>query len=74
MKNLDLDPHEFRSARSRQNGLVHLGMAAMGGLFLLYIWANRAELTTETLFGGVAMSGAIVGAGLIVFFNQFRGV
>jgi predicted membrane channel-forming protein YqfA (hemolysin III family) len=71
---IDLEPHEYRSNRSRRNGLVHLGMALLAIAALVYFWVNRADLTTETLFGVVAMFGGCAGAGLIVFFNQFRGV
>lgn len=74
MKQIDLEQHEFRSERSRKNANAHLGIALVCGAVLLLIWFQRHELSYETLFGVSAMFGGFMGAGLIVFFNQFKGV
>ena len=74
MPDIDLEPHEFRSDRSRWNANAHGVMALIGAAILAFVWWHRAELSAETLFGVAAMFGGCTGAGLVVFFNQWRGV
>lgn len=74
MPEIELDPHEYRSQRGRRNANAHglMALAAIG--FLGWFWTGRTEVSPETLFGVSAMFGAFAGAGLIVFFNQWRGI
>jgi hypothetical protein len=71
---IDLEPHEFSSKRSKRNANVHglLALVALG--FLGVFWTGRADMPVDTLFGVAAMFGGFAGAGLIVFLNQWRGV
>ena len=71
---IDLEPDEYRSPRSRRNANAHgfLALIALG--ILGFIWWNRTGFPIDTLFGVSAMFGGFAGAGLIVFFNQWRGV
>lgn len=71
---IDLEPHEFRSKRSRRNANAHglVGLVALG--FLAWFWTGRHEMSPEILFGVSAMFGGFAGAGLIIFFNQWRAV
>lgn len=71
---IDLEPHEFRSRRSRRNANAH-GILALVGLGLLtFVWWNRGELTPDTLFGVTVVFGLPTGGFLMVFLNQWRGV
>ncbi len=74
MKQIDLEPHEFSSQNSRRNANAHGLMALVALAILGLIWWHRTEFEIETLFGVAAMFGGCAGAGLIVFFNQWRGV
>lgn len=71
---IDLEPHEFRSQRSKRNANIHGVLAAIALGFLAWFWTMRGDIETDTLFGVSAMFGGFAGAGLIVFFNQWRGV
>jgi len=71
---IDLEPDEYRSPRSRRNANVHGLMALVALGILAVFWSGRAEMPIDTLFGVAAMFGGFAGAGLIVFFNQWRGV
>lgn len=74
MKQINLEPHEYRSTRSRKNANFHGLMALVALGFLGWVWSTRADLSTDMLFGGAAFVGGCAGAGLIVFLNQWRGV
>lgn len=73
-KTIEAEPHEVRSDRTRRNANAHLGLAVVALAILGFIFWNRSELETETLFGVSAMFGGCAGAGLIVWLNQWRGV
>lgn len=74
MPDIDLEPHEFRSQRSKRNANAHGLMALVALGFLAWFWTGRNEMSTDVLFGVSAMIGGCAGAGLIVFLNQWRGV
>lgn len=74
MPQIDLEPHEYRSQRSRRNANAHGFIGLACAVILAGIYLKRSEFDPETLFGVSAMFGAFAGAGLIVFLNQFRGV
>jgi len=74
MPQIDLEPHEFTSKRSRRNAYAH-GLAGLVGLLILAaIWFNRADITHETLFWGTMAFSVPTGGFLMVFLNQWRGV
>lgn len=74
VKQVDLEPHEFRSERSKRNANLHGLMALAGAAMLAFVWWHRAELTADTLFWGTVALSLPTGGGLIVFLNQWRGV
>lgn len=71
---IDLEPHEFGSARSRWNASAHGLMALVGLAVLVFIWWNRGEVTSNTLFWVTLAFGLPTGGFLMVFLNQWRGV
>lgn len=74
MPDIDLEPHEFSSKRSRGSANAH-GLVGLIGLALLFfVWWNRSELSHETLFAVTAGFGLPTGGFLMVFLNQWRGV
>lgn len=74
MQQIDLEPHEFSSQRSRRNANAHGLMALVGLAVLAFIWWNRDEVTSNTLFWVTVSFGLPTGGFLMVFFNQWRGV
>lgn len=74
MPEIDLEPHEFRSARTRRGAVGELLLSVIGIAVLLFIWWNRAELTRETLFGVTLAFGLPTGGFLMAFLNRFKGV
>lgn len=74
VRQIDLEPHEFRSQRSKRNAAIH-GLLALAGFGLLaFVWWNRGELTPDTLFSVTVAFGLPTGGFLMVFLNQWRGI
>lgn len=71
---IDAEPHEVRSDRTRRNANAHLAIAIVAASMAAFLWLNRSSLTTDTLFWASLGVGGLVGGGLIVWLNQFRGV
>ena len=71
---IDQDPHDFRSDRTRRNANAHGLLGIVGLLILALIWWNRAEISHETLFWGTMAFSLPTGGFLMVFLNQWRGV
>lgn len=74
MPQIDLEPTEYRSQRSRRNANAHGLMALVGVAILAYVWWNRGDLSTDTLYWGTVAFGLPTGGFMMVFLNQFRGV
>jgi len=74
MPDIDLEPHEYSSKRSRRNANAHGLMALVAIGFLAWIWTTKDSVSTTALFAATVTFGACAGAGLIVFLNQWRGV
>jgi hypothetical protein len=71
---IDLEPHEFSSQRSRRNANAHGLLGLVGLAILALIWWHRGELTSDTLFLGTTVFALPTGGFLMVFLNQWRGV
>ena len=71
---IDLEPQEYRSQRSRRSAYAHGLAGAVGLIILSLIWWHRGEITLDTLFLGTTVFALPTGGFLMVFLNQWRGV
>lgn len=74
MPEIDLEPHEFRSERSKRNANAHGLMAMVGIAMMAFVWWNRNEVSNDALFWVTVAIGLPTGGFLMVFLNQWRGV
>jgi hypothetical protein len=71
---IDLEPHQFSSGRSRRSANAHGLLGVIGLAILAFIWWNRAEVSNDALFWVTVACGLPTGGFLMVFLNQWRGV